>query len=60
MEEFSAFDFPRSSKAKNLCLTDHFGENDIAAFQAVTGQIIPDQSTGAIVVHHPEAEYFVL
>jgi 5-methyltetrahydrofolate--homocysteine methyltransferase len=144
-----AFDFPRSSKAKNLCLTDYFGENDIAAFQAVTvgnkvseiidewnrenkytdayylhglavetaeamaewvnsfikrelkignkgglryswgypncpdvlqhhlvwkildpsksgmtlteaGQIIPDQSTAAIVVHHPEAEYFVL
>jgi 5-methyltetrahydrofolate--homocysteine methyltransferase len=24
------------------------------------GQIIPDQSTAAIVVHHPEAEYFVL
>lgn len=144
-----SFDFPRSSKAKNLCLTDYFGENDIAAFQAVTvgnkvseiidewnkenkytdayylhgfavetaeamaewvnslikselkignkgglryswgypscpdvsqhhlvwkildpsksgmgltesGQIIPDQSTAAIVVHHPKAEYFVL
>ena len=24
------------------------------------GQIIPDQSTAAIVVHHPQAEYFVL
>jgi 5-methyltetrahydrofolate--homocysteine methyltransferase len=24
------------------------------------GQIIPDQSTAAMVVHHPEAEYFVL
>jgi 5-methyltetrahydrofolate--homocysteine methyltransferase len=24
------------------------------------GQIIPDQSTAAIIVHHPEAEYFVL
>jgi 5-methyltetrahydrofolate--homocysteine methyltransferase len=24
------------------------------------GQIMPDQSTAAIVVHHPEAEYFVL
>ena len=24
------------------------------------GQIIPEQSTAAIVVHHPEAEYFVL
>lgn len=24
------------------------------------GQIIPDQSTAAVVVHHPEAEYFVL
>jgi 5-methyltetrahydrofolate--homocysteine methyltransferase len=24
------------------------------------GQIIPDQSTVAVVVHHPEAEYFVL
>jgi 5-methyltetrahydrofolate--homocysteine methyltransferase len=143
------FDFPRSSKEKHLCLTDYFGENDIAAFQCVTvgnrvteiidqwdkdnlytdayylhglavetaealadwvnlriknelklannrglryswgypscpdilqhrlvwkildptksgmtlteaGQIIPDQSTAAIVVHHPEAEYFVL
>jgi 5-methyltetrahydrofolate--homocysteine methyltransferase len=25
-----------------------------------SGQIIPDQSTAAMVVHHPEAEYFVL
>ena len=25
-----------------------------------SGQIIPDQSTAAIVVHHPSAEYFVL
>ncbi|MDQ3872290.1 MAG: dihydropteroate synthase [Thermoproteota archaeon] len=25
-----------------------------------TGQIVPDQSTAAIVVHHPRAEYFVL
>jgi 5-methyltetrahydrofolate--homocysteine methyltransferase len=24
------------------------------------GQIIPDQSTAALVVHHPEAEYFVI
>ncbi len=24
------------------------------------GQIIPEQSTAAIVIHHPEAEYFVL
>jgi len=24
------------------------------------GQIIPEQSTAALVVHHPEAEYFVL
>jgi 5-methyltetrahydrofolate--homocysteine methyltransferase len=24
------------------------------------GQIIPEQSTAAIVVHHPQAEYFVL
>jgi 5-methyltetrahydrofolate--homocysteine methyltransferase len=24
------------------------------------GQIIPEQSTAAIVVHHPEAEYFLL
>ncbi len=144
-----SFDFPRSSRGKNLCLTDYFGENDVAIFQAVTvgekvtkiidewneenkytdayylhglavesaealaewinsrikselkignkgglryswgypscpdlsqhhlvwrildptksgmslteaGQIIPDQSTAAIVVHHPEAEYFVL
>ena len=142
------FKFPRSSKEKNLCLSDYFGENDVVAFQAVTvgdkvtktidkwnrdnkytdayylhglavetaealaewtnlriktelnlgkgglryswgypscpdisqhhlvwtlldptpsgmsltdaGQIIPDQSTAAIVVHHPDAEYFVL
>lgn len=143
------FDFPRSSKAKHLCLTDYFGKDDVVAFQAVTvgtktsdlidkwneedrytdayylhgmavetaeamaewinhkiraelkigdkrglryswgypscpdvsqhhivwkllepqksgmtlteaGQIIPEQSTAAIVVHHPEAEYFVL
>lgn len=143
------FDFPRSTKEKHLCLTDYFGETDLAAFQCVTvgtrvteiidkwnkenlytdayylhglavetaealaewtnmkirrelkisndrglryswgypscpdisqhhlvwkilepskfgmdlteaGQIIPDQSTAAIVVHHPEAEYFVL
>jgi 5-methyltetrahydrofolate--homocysteine methyltransferase len=26
----------------------------------VSGQIIPEQSTAAIVVHHPDAEYFVL
>ncbi|HYX71191.1 MAG TPA: vitamin B12 dependent-methionine synthase activation domain-containing protein, partial [Nitrososphaera sp.] len=25
-----------------------------------SGQIVPDQSTAAIVVHHPNAEYFVL
>jgi 5-methyltetrahydrofolate--homocysteine methyltransferase len=25
-----------------------------------SGQIIPEQSTAALVVHHPEAEYFVL
>jgi len=25
-----------------------------------SGQTVPDQSTAAIVVHHPEAEYFVL
>jgi 5-methyltetrahydrofolate--homocysteine methyltransferase len=25
-----------------------------------SGQIVPDQSTAAMVVHHPEAEYFVL
>jgi 5-methyltetrahydrofolate--homocysteine methyltransferase len=143
------FDFPRSTKKKNLCITDYFGKDDIVAFQAVTvgvkvseiiekwnlenlytdayflhglavetaealadwtnnlirkdlklesnrglryswgypscpdisqhklvwtlldpsksgmtltesGQIIPDQSTAAIVVHHPKAEYFIL
>ncbi|HSB84440.1 MAG TPA: vitamin B12 dependent-methionine synthase activation domain-containing protein, partial [Nitrosarchaeum sp.] len=142
------FDFPRSSKASHLCLTDYFGEDDVVAFQAVTvgnrvsdviekwnkedkyadayylhglavevaealaewinrkikselklekgglryswgfpscpdvsqhalvwnllhpeksgmtltesGQIIPEQSTAAIVVHHPESQYFVL
>jgi 5-methyltetrahydrofolate--homocysteine methyltransferase len=143
------FEFPRSSKEKNLCLADYFGEDDIVAFQSVTagsrvtevidrwdkqdrytdayylhglavetaeamaewvnariraelkigekrglryswgypscpdisqhhlvwqildpvksgmtltesGQIVPDQSTAAIVVHHPKAEYFVL
>ena len=25
-----------------------------------SGQIVPDQSTAAVVVHHPQAEYFVL
>jgi 5-methyltetrahydrofolate--homocysteine methyltransferase len=25
-----------------------------------SGQIVPDQSTAAIVIHHPDAEYFVL
>ena len=25
-----------------------------------SGQIVPEQSTAAIVVHHPQAEYFVL
>ncbi len=25
-----------------------------------SGQIVPDQSTAAIIVHHPKAEYFVL
>ena len=25
-----------------------------------SGQIIPEQSTAAIVIHHPDAEYFVL
>ena len=143
------FDFPRSTKGKNLCLTDYFGENDIVSFQSVTvgkrassiiekwneenkytdayylhglavetaealadwtnslirkelnidskrglryswgypscpdiaqhklvwelldpaksdmtltdaGQIVPDQSTAAIIIHHPEAEYFTL
>ena len=24
------------------------------------GQIVPEQSTAAIVIHHPDAEYFVL
>jgi 5-methyltetrahydrofolate--homocysteine methyltransferase len=24
------------------------------------GQIIPEQSTAAIVVHHPDSEYFLL
>ncbi len=143
------FEFPRSSRAKHLCLADYFGQEDVVAFQAVTvgtkvsdiieqwnkedlytdayylhglavetaeamaawinqkikdelkiggkcglryswgypscpdvsqhyivwkllepeksgmtltesGQIIPEQSTAAIVVHHPEAEYFAL
>jgi 5-methyltetrahydrofolate--homocysteine methyltransferase len=25
-----------------------------------SGQIIPEHSTAAIIVHHPQAEYFVL
>lgn len=33
-------------------------KSDILLTEA--GQIIPDQSTAAIVVHHPEAEYFVI
>jgi 5-methyltetrahydrofolate--homocysteine methyltransferase len=145
----AVFEFPRSSKEKHLCLADYFGQDDVAAFQAVTvgtkvtevidrwnkqdsyadayylhglavetaeamaewvnarirkelgigdkrglryswgypscpdvmqhhlvwqilepeksgmtltesGQIVPDQSTAAIVVHHPQAEYFIL
>ena len=144
-----AFEFPRSSRAKHLCLADYFGEDDVVSFQAVTvgdkvsqiiekwnkedkytdayylhgiavetaeamaawinqkirdelkigqkrglryswgypscpdvaqhalvwklidpaksgmtltelGQIVPEQSTAAIVVHHPDAEYFAL
>jgi 5-methyltetrahydrofolate--homocysteine methyltransferase len=143
------FEFPRSSKAKRLCITDYFGNQDIVAFQVVSvgqktvskieelnanndytdayylhglavetaealaewthnrirtelnidknrglryswgypscpdtmqhylvwkllnpticgigltsaGQITPEYSTAAIVVHHPEAEYFIL
>jgi 5-methyltetrahydrofolate--homocysteine methyltransferase len=143
------FEFPRSSRAKHLCLADYFGQDDVVAFQAVTvgnkaseiieqwnkedkytdayylhglavetaeamaawinqrikdelkiggkcglryswgypscpdvsqhyivwkllepeksgmaltesGQIMPEQSTAAIIVHHPEAEYFAL
>lgn len=34
------------------------GKSEI--FLTEAGQIIPDQSTAAIVVHHPEAEYFVI
>ncbi|MDE1829853.1 MAG: dihydropteroate synthase, partial [Thaumarchaeota archaeon] len=30
------FEFPRSSRAKHLCLADYFGQDDIVAFQAVT------------------------
>ncbi len=143
-----AFDFPRSTRPKHLCLADYFGDDDVVAFQAVTagsrvadvierwnkedrytdafylhglavefaegmaawvnrrikdelktpggglryswgypscpdvlqhrlvwkllspeksgmtltesGQIVPEQSTAAIVVHHPDAEYFAL
>ena len=144
-----AFEFPRSSRGKRLCLADYFGPSDTVAFQAVTvgarasaaidewnaqdrysdayylhglavetaealaewvhrrvrsdlglepgrglryswgypscpdvgqhrlvwdllgpeksgmtltdaGQIVPEQSTAAIVVHHPDAEYFGL
>jgi 5-methyltetrahydrofolate--homocysteine methyltransferase len=25
-----------------------------------SGQIIPEQSTAAIVIHHPNAQYFVI
>jgi 5-methyltetrahydrofolate--homocysteine methyltransferase len=25
-----------------------------------SGQIIPEQSTAAIVIHHPDAKYFVI
>lgn len=31
-----AFEFPRSSKPKRLCITDYFGKQDIVAFQVVT------------------------
>ncbi len=30
------FEFPRSSRAKRLCLADYFGQEDVVAFQAVT------------------------
>ena len=30
------FDFPRSAQPEHLCLPDYFGDDDIAAFQAVT------------------------
>ena len=145
----AAFEFPRSSRGKRLCLADYFGPSDTVAFQAVTvgarasavidewnkqdrysdayylhglaveaaealaewahrrvradlglepgrglryswgypscpdiaqhrlvwdllrpgesgmtltdaGQIVPEQSTAAIIVHHPDAEYFGL
>lgn len=32
----AVFEFPRSSRAKRLCLSDYFGPSDIVAFQAVT------------------------
>ena len=31
-----AFEFPRSSKPKHLCITDYFGKQDIVVFQVVT------------------------
>jgi 5-methyltetrahydrofolate--homocysteine methyltransferase len=31
-----AFEFPRSTKPKHLCITDYFGKQDIVAFQVVT------------------------
>ena len=36
----------------------HGEESDMTLTES--GQIIPEQSTAAIVVHHPDAEYFVL
>ena len=32
----AAFEFPRSSREKRLCLADYFGPSDTVAFQAVT------------------------
>ncbi len=36
------------------------GPEKIGMTLTESGQIVPEQSTAAIVVHHPEAEYFVL
>ena len=31
-----SLEFPRSSRSRHLCIADYFGEDDLAAFQAVT------------------------
>src|SRR5207253_936831 len=66
--ELARFTFPRQSEDPYLCIADFFrpveaGELDYAAFHVVTMgeefQFHPEQTTSAIICHHPQAKYFV-